>query len=84
MFDQTSANRDKEELLSSPREQIMDYYYLKYKHDHGFVIGDSKLSRNVEVMIGRQTLYCSFHDTRNAELGCEHITYIKMLDEIQE
>ena len=48
-----------------------------------FVIGDNKLKRNVEVMTGKQTLYCSFHDTRNAEHGCEHIRFIKMLDEIQ-
>ena len=83
MLEQTSANGEKEELEFSTRQQIMDYYYLKYHHDHGFVIGDNKLKRNVEVMIGKQTLYCSFHDTRNTEHGCEHIRFINMLDEIQ-
>ncbi len=68
---------------SGTQQQIMDYYYLKYHHAHGFVIGDNKLKRNVEVMIGKQTLYCSFHDTRNSEHECEHIRFIKMLDEIQ-
>lgn len=34
-------------------------------------------------MIGKQNLYCSFHDTRNVEPECEHIRFIKMLDEIQ-
>ena len=83
MLEQTSATGEKEELEFIAQQQIMDYYYLKYRHDHSFVIGDNKLKRNVEVMIGKQTLYCSFHDTRNAEHGCEHIRFIKMLDEIQ-
>jgi hypothetical protein len=83
MLAQTSANREKEEFESSTQQQIMDYCYLKYHHDHGFVIGDNKLKRNVEVMIGKQTLYCCFHDTRNSEHECEHIRFIKMLDEIQ-
>ncbi len=83
MLEQTSANGEKEELEFSTRQQIMDYYYLKYQHDHSFVIGDNKLKRDVEVMIGNQTLYCSFHDTSNAEHGCEHIRFIKMLDRIQ-
>ncbi len=84
MLDQTNVNRNEEELKSITSEQIMDYYYLKYQYDHGFVIGDNKLNRNVEVMIGKQTLYCSFHDTRNTERGCEHITYLNMLNEIQD
>ena len=83
MLDKTSANQDKEEFTLSTQEHIMEYYYLKYQHDHGFIIGDNKLKRNVEVMIGKQTLYCSFHDTRNSEHECEHIRFIKMLDEIQ-
>ena len=83
MLEQTSANGEKEELEFGNQQQIMDYYFLKYKHDHSFVIEDNKLKRNVEVMIGKQTLYCSFHDTRNAEHSCEHIRFIKMLDEIQ-
>ena len=83
MLESTSANREKEELEFSTQREIMDYYYLKYNHDHSFVIGDSKLNCNVEVMIGKQTLYCSFHDNRNAEHGCEHIRFIKMLNEIQ-
>ena len=83
MLESTSANREKEELEFSTQREIMDYYYLKYNHDHSFVIGDSKLKRNVEVMIGKQTLYCSFHDNRNAEQGCEHIRFIKMLNEVQ-
>ena len=78
MLDQTSVNREEEELMSSMEEQIMNYYYLKYQHDHGFVIGDNKLNRNVEVMAGKQTLYCSFHDTRDEERVCEHIAFIKM------
>ena len=83
MLEQTSANGEKEELEFGTRQQIINYYYLKYQHDHSFVIGDNKLKRDVEVMIGNQTLYCSFHNTRNAEHGCEHIRFIKMLDEIQ-
>jgi hypothetical protein len=83
MLAQTSANGEKEEFEFSTQQQIMDYYYLKYHHDHGFVIGDNKLKRNVEVMIGKQTLYCCFHDTRNAVHECEHIRFIKTLDEIQ-
>ena len=83
MLELTRPNGEKEELEFSTRQQIMDYYYLKYQHDHSFVIGDNKLKRDVEVMIGNQTLYCSFHDTRNSEHGCEHIRFIKMLDEIQ-
>ena len=83
MLEQSSATGDKQELEFIAQQQIMGYYYLKYRHDHGFVIGDNKLKHNVEVMIGKQTLYCSFHDTRNTEHGCEHIRFIKMLDEIQ-
>ena len=69
MLESTSVNRDKGELEFSTQQEIMDYFYLKYNHDHSFVIGDSKLKRNIEVMIGKQTLYCSFHDTRNADHG---------------
>jgi hypothetical protein len=83
MLEQASVNGDNEEVEYNTRQQIMDYYYLKYQYDHGFVIGDNKLKCNVEVMIGKQTLYCSFHDTRDAQHGCEHIKFIKMLDEIQ-
>ena len=83
MLESTSANREKEELEFSTQQEIMDYYYLKYNHDHSFVIGDNKLKRNIEVMIGKQTLYCTFHDTRNADHGCEHIRFIKKLKEIQ-
>ena len=83
MLEQASVNRDNEEVEYNTRQQIMDYYYLKYQYDHGFVIGDNKLKRNVEVMIGKQTLYCSFHDTRNTQHGCEHIKFIRMLDKIQ-
>ena len=83
MLAQTNANGEKEEFEFRTQQQIMDYYYLKYHHDHAFVIGDKNLRRNVEVMIGKQTLYCSFHDTRNVEPECEHIRFIKMLDEIQ-
>ena len=79
MVEQTSTNEEKEELLSTTREQIMDWYYLKYQHDHSLVIGDNKLKRNVEVMTGKQALYCTFHDTRNTEYECEHIRFIKML-----
>jgi hypothetical protein len=83
MVEQTSTNGEKEELVLSTLEQIMDWYYLKYQHDHSFVIGDNKLKCNVEVMTGKQALYCSFHDTRNAEHECEHIRFIKMLIERQ-
>lgn len=83
MLEQTNVDGQKEELEFGTRQQIMDCYYLKYHHDHGFVIGDNKLKLNVEVMIGKQTLYCSFHDTRNAEHECEHIKFINMLNEIQ-
>ena len=83
MLEQTSAAVEKEELEFSTRQQIMDYYYLKYQHDHSFVIGDNKLKRNVEVMTGKHALYCSFHDTRNVEHGCEHIRFIKMIIERQ-
>ena len=83
MVEQTSTNGEKVDLVSSTREQIMDWYYLKYQHDHSFVIGDNNLKHNVEVMIGKQTLYCSFHDNRNAEHECQHIRFIKMLDVIK-
>ena len=83
MLERTSANGEKEELEFITQQQIMNYCYLKYRHDHSFVIADNKLKRNVEVMIGKQTLYCTFHDSRNAEHACEHIRFIKMLDEIQ-
>lgn len=52
-------------------------YYLKYHYDHVFVIRDNKLKYNVEVMIGKKTFYCAFHDTRNEEHACEHIRFIK-------
>ncbi len=83
ILEQGDTNRENEELESRNRQQIIDYYYLKYHHDHAFVIGDKNLRRNVEVMIGKQTLYCSFHDTRNVEPECEHIRYIKRLNELQ-
>lgn len=83
MVEQTNVNGQKEALELSTQQQIMNKYYLKYRHDHSFVIGDNSLRRNVEVMIGKQNLYCSFHDTRNVESECEHIRFIKMLDEIQ-
>ena len=83
MLDKASVNGEKDELKFSTGEEIMDCYYLKYLHDHSFIIADNKLRRNVEVMIGKQTLYCSFHDSHNVEHGCEHIMYIKMLDGIQ-
>ena len=83
MVEQTSTNGEKVDLVSSTREQIMDWYYLKYQHDHSFVIGDNNLKQNVEVMIGKQTLYCSFHDNRNAENECQHIRFIKTLDVIK-
>ena len=78
-----SLKQEKEELEFKAQQQIMEYYYLKYQYDHVFVIGDNKLKLNVEVMTGKQTLYCSFHDTRNAEHECEHIRFVSMLDEIQ-
>ena len=83
MLEQTNVKGEKEEIEFNTRQQIMDHYYLKYQHDHAFVIGDNKLKRNVEVMIGKQTLYCSFHDTGNTEHGCEHIRFINMLDELK-
>jgi hypothetical protein len=75
--------QEKKEPEFITQQKIMDYYYLKYQYDHVFVIGDNKLKLNVEVMTGKQTLYCSFHDTRNAEHECEHIRFVSMLDEIQ-
>ena len=78
-----TLRQEKKELEFITQQMIMDYYYLKYQYDHVFVIGDNKLKRNVEVMTGKQTLYCSFHDTRNAEHECEHIRFVSMLDEIQ-
>ncbi|HYF99518.1 MAG TPA: hypothetical protein VD815_05465 [Candidatus Saccharimonadales bacterium] len=83
MLEEGGANRENEELECGSRQQIIDYYYLKYHHDHAFVIGDKNLRRNIEVMIGKQNLYCTFHDTRNVEPECEHIKFIKMLNEIQ-
>ena len=55
-------------------------YYVKYRHDHVFVIRDNKLKYDIEVMIGKRTLYCAFHDTRNSKHVCEHIRFIKMWD----
>lgn len=82
MLDRTITIQNEEDSEFSTHELIMDYYYLKYRHDHSFVIRDNKLNRNVEVMIGKRTLYCSFHDTRNPDRGCDHITYVKILSEI--
>jgi hypothetical protein len=56
-------------------------YYVKYHHDHAYIIRDNKLKFNVEVLIGKQTFYCGFHDTRSAEHVCEHIHYIKIWEE---
>ena len=78
-----TLKQEKKEPDFIAQQQIMDYYYLKYQYDHVFVIGDNKLKLNVEVMTGKQTLYCSFHDIRNAEHECEHIRFIRMLDEIK-
>ena len=78
-----TLKQEKKELEFITQQKFMDYYYLKYQYDHVFVIGDNKLKLNVEVMTGKQTLYCSFHDTRNAQHECEHIRFIRMLDEIQ-
>jgi hypothetical protein len=83
MVHQSNNNDIKEELQISTRQQITGYYFLKYRHDHSFVIGDNKLKHDVEVMRGIQRLYCTFHDTRNEEHRCEHIRFIKMLDELQ-
>lgn len=74
---------EEKDLEPFNQQEIVNYCYLKYQYDHVFVIGDNNLKHNVEVMIGRQNLYCSFHDIRNAEYQCEHIRFIKMLDEIK-
>ena len=71
------------ELELDTRQRIINKYYLKYQYDHVFVIGDNRLKQNVEVMVGKRTLYCAFHDTRNSEYDCEQIRFIKELDEIQ-
>jgi hypothetical protein len=71
------------ELSNGSQQQIKNYHYLKYQYDHVFVIGDNKLKHNVEVMIGKQTLYCSLHDTRNGEQECDHIRFTKMFEGIQ-
>ena len=78
-----TLREEKKELEFITQQKIMDYYYLKYQYDHVFVIGDNKLKLNVEVMTGKQTLYCSIHDIRNAKNECEHIRFIRMLDEIK-
>ncbi|HKR73862.1 MAG TPA: hypothetical protein VJR94_07090 [Candidatus Nitrosocosmicus sp.] len=75
------AEKDLEPLT---QQEIANYCHLKYQYDHAFVIGDNNLKHNVEVMIGKQNLYCSFHDIRNAENQCEHIRFIKMLDETKK
>lgn len=62
-------------------QQFADFYYVKYRYDHVFVIGDKKLKHDVEVMIGEQTLYCSLHDTRTGEHECDHIGFTKMYKE---
>ncbi len=72
--------QEKKGLEASPRQTTYDYY-LKYQYDHVFVIGDNKLKHDIEVMIGKQTLYCAFHDARNTEHVCEHIKFIDMLNE---
>lgn len=62
------------------QEKNLDYY-VKYQHDHAFIIRDNKLQYNVEVLIGKQTLYCGFHDTRSADHVCEHIRFVKRWEE---
>ena len=80
-----AMKQENNELGSSgSQQQIKDYCYLKYQYDHVFVIGDNRLKYNVEVMIGKQTLYCSLHDTRNGQQECEHIRFTKMFEEIQK
>lgn len=70
-------------LEQDAQQMIIDDYHLKYHYDHVFVIGDDRLKQNVEVMIGKRTLYCAFHDTRNSEHDCEHVRFIQMLDKLQ-
>ncbi|VFJ12641.1 hypothetical protein [Candidatus Nitrosocosmicus franklandus] len=70
-----------DELELKDPQQLTYYCYMKYRYDHVFVIGDNKLKHNVEVMIGKQTLYCSSHDTRTSEQECEHIRFVKMYKE---
>ncbi|MDF0682493.1 MAG: hypothetical protein P0116_16165 [Candidatus Nitrosocosmicus sp.] len=66
-------------ILSSNNKCDQDYY-VKYRQDHVYVIRDNKLKYDIEVMIGKWTFYCAFHDTRNSKHVCEHIKFIEMWD----
>ncbi|MDR4491487.1 MAG: hypothetical protein R2685_11390 [Candidatus Nitrosocosmicus sp.] len=70
-------------LEQDVQQMTREDYHLKYHYDHVFVIGDDRLKQNVEIMIGKRTLYCAFHDTRSSEHDCEHVRFIQMLDKLQ-
>jgi hypothetical protein len=53
-------------------------YYVKHRYDYIFVIGDNKLKHDIEVIVGKRTFYCAFHDTRNSKHVCEDIRFIKI------
>ena len=36
-----------------------DNYFLKYYYDNVFVVGDNELKQNIEILIGKQALYCT-------------------------
>ena len=58
---------------SSSKNKDDHNYYVKYRYDHVYVISDKKLKFDIEIMIGKRTPYCAFHDTRNSKYVCEHI-----------
>lgn len=70
----------KSKSVRSSKNKDVPEYYVKYRHDHVLVIRDNKLRCDIDVMIGKLTFYCAFHDTRNSKHVCEHIRFIKMWD----
>lgn len=58
-----------------------DNYFLKYYYDNVFVVGDNELKQNIEILIGKQALYCTYHDTRDAKQECAHTKFVRVLDE---
>lgn len=57
---------DKSKFDRSSKNKADQDYYVKYRHDHVFVIRDNKLKYYIEVMIRKRTFYRAFHDTRNS------------------
>lgn len=70
----------KSKYVKFSKSKLDQDYYVKYRHGHVIVLRDNKLRYDIEVMIGKRTFYCTFHNTYNAKHICKHIRFIKMWD----